>query len=116
MPENEPTSARSQRLQVAAFRILGLVMFVLALFGLTVLAVGIFTMFQEKPQHLGLTLGWLILTGAVIVLVGLIGLRAWRVRTVEEVAAEGATRWFDFDATSKPPESNTDDRGKTRDV
>lgn len=110
MPEPEFDAARSQRVRVAAFRILGLVMFLLALFGLGVLAVGIYTMFQEKPQHLGFTLGWLILTGVVIVLVGLIGLRAFRARTVEDVDAAAETRWFDFVETSNAQKSKSSDR------
>lgn len=110
MTEHEPDSAQSQRLRVAAFRILGLVMFLLALFGLGVLVVGIYTMFQEQPQHLGFTLGWLILTGVVIVLVGLIGLRAFRARTAEDVDAAAETRWFDFVETSNGRKSKSSDR------
>lgn len=104
----------SRNLRVAAFRILGLVMCLLALFGLGVLAVGIFTMFREQPQHLGFTLGWMILTGVVITLVGLIGLRAFRARTVEEVDAAGETRWFDFDSTSDPRSPEDRDREPPR--
>jgi hypothetical protein len=82
-------------MRVTLFRVLGGVLLSFAIVGLAAVAIGIYYTSTESQRS-----GWfppLLIagTGIAVLLMGVVGFRALRIKSVEELEAQSTTTWFD---------------------
>lgn len=95
MPTHIPTQARRQRVRLFAFRAFGAVLLALSIFAIAAAGAGVYYTIKESSVS-----GWLppFLVGGIGVAAGImavVGVRALRVTSIEELEAESKSEWLE---------------------
>jgi ABC-type antimicrobial peptide transport system permease subunit len=90
----EPKNSKSQGARLAVFRVLAGILFVFAVLGLASLAVGVYYTVAKSSRS-----GWFptILIGGLgiaVVLMAVVGIRALRIKTLEELEEQSKSKWL----------------------
>jgi hypothetical protein len=96
MATPEPQRSKDLGVPVTLFRVLGGVLLTLAVMGLVAVAIGAYFIWAEFPRS-----GWfavVLLAGVGIsaALMGVVGARALRIKSVEELEAQSKSTWIDL--------------------
>jgi hypothetical protein len=96
MSTPEQNSTGFQRPRLRLFRVLGGVLLGFAILGLAAVAIGVYYTLTESSSS-----GWFppILIGSIgfgVLLMGVIGVRALRIKSVEELDEQSRSKWLDL--------------------
>ncbi len=93
-PEQESHKFQSSRLKI--FRVLGGILLAFAVLGIASVVVGVYYTLAESSRS-----GWFppLLIGGVgiaVLLMGVVGIRALRLKTIEELDEQSKSKWLDL--------------------